>query len=113
MFGVSYAVMTAIKDAAAAYQRKDWDALASALLPVLPALPDDGTGHTETPTRTAFAQQLGVMEMPLPMKKAAARYLEQASDGQLAMIAQNVHALSAALPHERADDSKPSNLMVL
>lgn len=98
MFGLSLAHMMALKSAAEAYNRKDWDALASAILPLFPSLPDDGTGHTENPTRAAFRSMIPAMKMPAPMVRAAERYLEQASDTQLAMVAANVHAMSNALP---------------
>ena len=115
MFGIEFNAQTlhALNTGADAYRRKDWDALAAIVLPFFPPLPDDGSGHTETPTRAAFRALIPEMKMPAPLVRASERYLEQASNGQLRMIARNLHAIARGVPTSdtTADDPRPPLLL--
>lgn len=95
---ISYAMMQAAKCAMDAYAKKDWDALAECVLPFLPKLPSDGGTHSDTETRAAFQRVLPLVDFPAPLKRAAERYLSEASDAQLTQLAGMIHALAGAIP---------------
>lgn len=93
--------MVTMARAMTAYRKKDWDSMADILLPILPDIPDDGTPHTMTRLRAQFIDTAKAIHLPLPLAKAAARYLVQTSDRQLIVVAAHLHALA-----ERIDDPR-------
>lgn len=94
---LSLAHMKLAQSALKAWQRKDWDALASIVIPLLPSLPNDGKPHTPTRERDVFRKVIPSLTMPKPLEQAAYKYLDAASDVQLRVIAQHVHELSTLL----------------
>ena len=94
---MDFQTMRTAKAALDAFARKDWDALASMILPLLPALPSDGTPQTETELRRNFRRVLPQLQFPAPLFRAAERYMEAASDAQLRMIHTMVETLAREL----------------
>lgn len=101
--------MSLIARAALAWNRRDWDALWNLMIPLVPSLKDDGTGHTPTGPRRVFTRLLPTMGFPAPLERAAAQYLAQATDGQLRQIAEVIDGLAHAL--KTADDRPPLALV--
>ena len=86
--------------AALAWNRQDWDALLHLMIPLLPSLTDDGSGHTACPARVVFGRLIPVLKLPGPMDAAARRYLAQATDRQLGVLATTVETVADALTAE-------------
>ena len=74
------------------------DQLAKAVLSILPPLPSDGNPCSTTPTRVALRKILALADFPLPVKTAATKYLEQASDTQLEKLSLMIVRIADELP---------------
>lgn len=73
------------------------EAMGKLILANLPALPDDKTPHTDCKDRRVLGRMLDAIDAPQVVRDAAARYLKQASDRQLAIITTEARRVVAML----------------